>query len=438
MWRLGRRQFDGLGVSGVAAAVDLAIQKRALANAVAFLLVSAGLASAQDARHVPASLLDLPGGPKQQLRDAGIDLSVNYSQFYQGLVQGQGEPGWEWGGKTDVIANLNGGRLGLWPGLFVNIHAEFINGSNVLEQGDGSILPVNTALAFPTLGGYEQDLSIFVTQALSENTTLSVGKFNMLDAASKTPLLGGGGLSTFMNVALAAPVSGVTPPYLLGGILSHKTELATYTLMVYDPRSAQDWDVVSDPFADGVTTSFSMTVPVSLGGLPGYQNVRSVYSTASGTDLSDVPDLILPPEARDIDQLDGYIFGSYSFQQYLFQDASDPRRGWGVFGQIAVSDGNPNPVGWSGFIGLGGTGLLSSRPDDSFGIAYFYDGFSEDLKDALGAVGFDLGDESGVEAFYNIAATPWLNLSADVQAIQPGDGDETAWFVGFRAMVKVF
>jgi porin len=82
--------------------------------------------------------------------------------------------------------------------------------------------------------------------------------------------------------------------------------------------------------------------------------------------------------------------------------------------------------------------LLPSRPDDSFGIAYFYDGFSEDLKDGLGAVGFDLGDESGVEAFYNIAATPWLNLTADVQAIQPGAGDETAWFVGLRAMVKVF
>jgi porin len=378
------------------------------------------------------------GGPKQQLREAGIDLSVNYTEFYQGLVEGKGNHGWEFGGKTDIIANFDGGRMGLWPGLYVNIHAEFINGSNVLEQGDGSILPVNTALAFPTLGGYDEDLSVVVTQAFSESTTLSVGKFNMLDAASKTPLLGGGGLTTFMNVALAAPVSGVTPPYIVGAILSHKTEPASYTLMVYDPRNAQDWDVVSDPFSEGVTTSLSVTVPVSPGGLRGYQNFRGVYSTASGTDFEDIPDLLLPPQARDIDQLDGYWFGSYSFQQYLVQDPNDPRRGWGVFGQIAVSDGNPNPIGWSALIGLGGTGLLASRPDDSFGIAYFYDGFSEDLKDGLGAVGFDLGDESGVEAFYNIAATPWLNLTADVQAIEPGAGDETAWFVGFRAMVKVF
>jgi porin len=206
------------------------------------LLSNANPASAQDtaeAAHVPASLLDIPGGPKQQLRDAGIGLSVNYTEFYKGLVEGEGNHGWEFGGKTDVIANFDGGRLGLWPGLFVNVHAEFINGDNVLEQGDGSILPTNTALALPTLGGNDEDLSIVVTQAFSESTTLSVGKFNMLDAASKTPLLGGGGLTTFMNIALAAPVCGVTPPYIVGGILSHKTEPASYTLMVYDPRNAQ-------------------------------------------------------------------------------------------------------------------------------------------------------------------------------------------------------
>ena len=61
------------------------------------------------------------------------------------------------------------------------------------------MLPVNTALAFPTLGGYDYDLSLVVTQAFSENTTLSVGKFNMLDAAAKTPLLGGGGLDDLLQ-----------------------------------------------------------------------------------------------------------------------------------------------------------------------------------------------------------------------------------------------
>ena len=50
----------------------------------------------------------------------------------------------------------------------------------------------------------------------------------------------------------------------------------------------------------------------------------------------------------------------------------------------------------------------------------------------------DLKDESGVEAYYNMAVTPWLNLTADGQVIWPGDGDETAYFLGLRAQLKAF
>ena len=245
------------------------------------LLVSSASPSAfgQDTLWTQSSLLDVPNGPKQSLQDVGIDLDVNYTAFLQGLVAGQGDKDWEFGGKTDVIATLSGEKLGLWRGLYVNAHAEFVNGDNVLTQGDGSILPVNTALAFPTLGGHDSDLSLIVTQVFSERTSLSVGKFNMLDAAAKTPLIGGGGLTTFMNTGLAAPISGVTPPYIIGGILTHKTDPATFTLMVYDPRNAQDSETLKHPFKDGVTTSLSITVPVEIAGRRGYQGVRGVYST---------------------------------------------------------------------------------------------------------------------------------------------------------------
>ena len=346
------------------------------------------------------TILAVPYGPKQDLLDAGIDLAVNYTEFYQGIVGGEigGEDDRDWkaGGKTDVIANFDGQKLGLWPGLSVSAHAEFVS-------GDHLVFPLNTALVFPTIGGYDHDLSIVVAQAFSEATTLSLGKFNMLDAASRTPLLGGGGLTTFFNTGLAAPISGVTPPYILGGILTHRTEPAVFTLMVYDPRSAQGTDVLEHPFEDGVTTSLSVTVPVTISGKTGFQRFRGVYSTQSGTDFRDIPNLILPPEAQYIGTVDGYWFGSYSFQQYLIQDEQDPTQGWGVFGQVAISDGNPNPFGWSGFLGIGGSSLLGSRPDDTFGISYFRYGLSEDLKDSLDYLNYDLDDESGIEAFYNVA-----------------------------------
>lgn len=394
--------------------------------------------AAEESFWAQPSMIGAPSGLKDSLQDIGIDLSVTYTAFYQGLVGGEGDKDWEFGGKTDVIGNFSGEKLGLWKGLYINAHAEFVNGGNVLNAGDGSILPVNTALAFPTLGGQDDDLSLFVTQVFSPSVSLSAGKFNMLDAAAKTPLIGGGGLTTFFNTALAAPISGVTPPYLLGSILSYKTEPAIYTLMVYDPRNAQDEDVIKHPFEKGVTTSLSVTFPVTIGGKRGYQNFRGAYSTLDGTDFRDIPDLILPGGDGEVGTIDGYWFASYSFQQYLVEDSSNPKRGWGLFGQVAISDGNPNPFGWSGFIGLGGTGLFAERPDDDLGIAYFHQGFSEDLKQSLDEVNVELKDESGIEAYYNMAVTPWLNLTADGQVIWPGDGDETAYFLGLRAQLKAF
>ena len=41
-------------------------------------------------------------------------------------------------------------------------------GEDANNQGDGSLFPVNTAMGFPRLGGHEQDTSIIVTQAFSE------------------------------------------------------------------------------------------------------------------------------------------------------------------------------------------------------------------------------------------------------------------------------
>ena len=241
------------------------------------------------------ALLDGAGSPRQELKERGISVDAWLTQFYQGIVAGEGDKEWQYGGKGDLIATFDGGKLGLWKGLYVNVHQEWLYGEDANNQGDGSLFPVNTALGFPRLGGYERDTSIIVTQAFSEQLSVSVGKFNMLDAASKTPLMGGGGLDTFMNTTFAAPISGVTPPYIVGAIGTLKTEPAIFTLMVYDPRNAQDWDVVENPFEEGTTTSLSITVPTKIGGLSGYYGVRGVYSSLDGLNLANIPQLILPP-----------------------------------------------------------------------------------------------------------------------------------------------
>ena len=148
---------------------------------------------------------------QQSLAALGISLGGGVTGFAQGLASGDGEHGVPFGGKADALLGLDGGKLGLWPGLSVSAHFEQNFGQSANELGAGAILPVNTALAFPTIGGSTTDLSLIVTQKFGDAVSISLGKFNVLDVAARTPLMGGGGETTFWNIGLAAPVSGVTP-----------------------------------------------------------------------------------------------------------------------------------------------------------------------------------------------------------------------------------
>ncbi|MGB5748672.1 MAG: carbohydrate porin [Desulfobacterales bacterium] len=68
---------------------------------------------------------------------------------------------------------------------------------------------------------------------------------------------------------------------------------------------------------------------------------------------------------------------------------------------------------------MGGRGVIPSRENDRYGLGFFAMFESNDLKDQpiLGDV---LDNELGMEAFYNIALTPWLQLTPSVQYIPPG------------------
>jgi porin len=372
---------------------------------------------------------------QQSLAALGISLGGGVTGFAQGLASGDGEHGVPFGGKADALLGLDGGKLGLWPGLSVSAHFEQNFGQSANELGAGAILPVNTALAFPTIGGATTDLSLIVTQKFGDAVSISLGKFNMLDVAARTPLMGGGGETTFWNIGLAAPVSGVTPPYILGGIATLNTTPATFTLMVYDPRNAQDPDVIAHPFAQGTTTSLSVKIPTTFFGLTGYQTLRGVHSTAEGFNFDDAPQLILPPELQATRLTkQGYYFGSYAVQQFLWQDPDNPGRGWGLFGQVSASDANPNPIGNTIIAGIGGS--VATRPDDRWGVAWCDYLFSRQLGNGLGVFGGGLNDERVLEAYYDATVAPHVRLGPDLQVIWPATpGSSTALFLGLRGRV---
>lgn len=404
------------------------------------VLFGTGLAHAQTRNSISADPVEISSIARDPLDDFkslfnrhGVALDGSLTQFYQGIVSGDGSKAWQYGGKGDLLATIDGAKVGLWRGLYFSIHQEWLYGEDANAVGDGSILALNTAMTFPRFGGHDRDTSINITQDFGDGFTLSLGKFNLLEAVAKTPLIGGGGLDTFIHLGLGGPITGVTPPYLLGSIASLKTDRLIVTGMIYDPRNAQDLEVLKSPFSDGVTASISATLPLEVVGLTGYYGLRGVYSTQEGVDFNSIPGLFLSSMGQSTGQSaltkKGYWYAAGSMQQFIFQDPTNPRSGWGVFAEGGISDGNPNPVKWHVFLGLGGNSLISGRHSDLWGIGYFTYSFSPQLTQALSILSLGIERERGLEGFYNYALTSRVRLTGDIQWIEPGRTDKHDAFI---------
>jgi porin len=273
-------------------------------------------------------------------------------------------------------------------------------------------------------------------QHLSKSSTVLFGKINMMDVAARTPFKGGAGIDSFWNLTFVAPPSGLVPPYLFGALLSVRTEPATFGLWIYDPSSVVNETSFDDRFADGITIRGSVDFPVTFRDLTGRQGFVALYSTESGNDLSDIGDSGLPPFPGSIDTKNSRYYFAYSCDQLLYQASDNPKEGFGLFGQVSVSDGNPSRLYFSALVGIGGTGMLiPGRSQDNWGIGYYYDGPSRELQDALEPV-LKVRDEQGIEVFYNFALTPWFTVGADLQVINPSLGEDTVVIPGLRTVIR--
>ena len=133
------------------------------------------------------------------------------------------------------------------------------------------------------------------------------------------------------------------------------------------------------------------------------------------------------------------IYSGWQYIQVFDGDTSKPinladgradHRGWGVFLIAGLADEDTNPIQGSLSVGIGGRGLLPSRPNDSFGIGYFI----LDLNDGTVAnvVGLK-SEEQGIEIYYEAEIAPWLHVTPDLQIVDPGlSASDTAVIFGLR------
>lgn len=376
-------------------------------------------------------------GLRGNLRDRGITLEGDLTQFYQGVTTGGIRREFEYGFKGNYYGAIDGGKLGLWPGLFVNVRGESRVGNDV-NRSVGSLSPVNMAMLFPGSRDASAITGLTVTQFLSPTVALTAGKINTLDG----DVLGwssGKGIDRFMNGGLVfnlAPLRAIPYSTYGAGLVVLRDLEPVFSFTVLDPVDRTFEFDFSDIYNDGVVFATEARIPTKFGGLPGHYGGGYVYSTRkyAANDpgsylqllqqlLGDVP-VALPRETGS--------WAAYYKADQAIRYCADDKSGWGLFSTGGLSDGNPNPIRW--FVNAGVSGTSPLRKQDTFGAGYYYLGLSDNVKRLFRQR--NLQDEQGVEVFYNIGVTPWCHITPDLQWIRPARGNfDNALLFGLRAKI---
>ena len=357
------------------------------------------------------------GGLRNDLSNKGVTFDISVTQILQGVVGGGKEAGWEYGGRGNLTLNMNTQKMGLWPGGFFTVEVEGNFGNSVNSQ-TGALMPVNTNQLFPMPGNDHLNIpAVNFTQFLSEYFGVLVGKLDTM-SSDMNEFAHGKGDVQFFNLAF-----GINPVALLSGpsstlgagviILPTKDPNgAIITLVALDTNGQADRAGFDTLSAHSTTYAAEGRVKTNFFGLTGHQLAGYMYSTKDFTSL----DQRFVIDNGGIEQKSDTWAFYYNFDQYVYEPKKG--QGIGIFGRFGASDGNPNPVHYFYSVGIGGKGVIPGRPLDQFGIGYYHIDVSSPTFTVVSTTRSFLGNESGFEAYYNIALTPWMMLTPDVQVIR--------------------
>ncbi|MGZ4978707.1 MAG: carbohydrate porin [Methylobacter sp.] len=411
------------------------------------------------------------GGIRNDMAEHGVTLDLDATHVTQHVASGgydgsllnqfpgnrisQSLPGiseTESDAMFNLLLNVDTGKAGLWPGGFLTVRGEGRVGDS-LGIRPGSLMPTNGDALSPNVPGHSNQDVLALTeltyaQFLSKQFGVAFGLINAADG-DKNEFAGSlRSRSHFMNVGMrVSPVIGAAVPLLttLGA-----TAIFVPTKNIIGKAGFINAEETAgyNPFERDKGTTFLTEWEFShtLAGLPGKQTAGFVYGFDRkkldfGTDPRlQLASLLRTGEAVSTNADTWALY--YNAHQYI---QGDSKGGWGPFVRAGVSDGHPNPIKWNVAFGLGGIGMGSLRPNDNWGLgAYALGASNEPMINRLG-----IHDETGFEAFYNAAFTPWLHVTADVQYIDSAltganllgvgllpavnlPGPKDAWVVGVR------
>ena len=360
------------------------------------------------------------GGFRNYLSTKGVTFDASVTQIEQGVVSGGKNGSWEYGGRGNLSTLVDTQKLGLWPGGLLTVELEG-NWADSVNLKTGALSPVNTNQIFPVPGGDNLALpALNFAQFFSPYAGVVVGKFDTFSGDANA-LAHGKGDTQFMNLSLNVNPTLLVVPYspLGAGLVVLPTKDPQQAVVNFLVVSANG-KASTAGFDDfhGALFDVEGRVRTEFFGLSGHQLVGAVYSNKKFTSLDQRLDAGIEGAALATKRDTWAVY--YNFDQFLYETDKNAGTGVGVFGRFGASEGQPIPVQYFYSVGISGKGLIPSRDLDRFGIGYYYMSIrNPTLQIPIVGTRSFLRDEWGFEAFYNIALTPWLLMTPDVQVIGP-------------------
>ncbi len=271
------------------------------------------------------------GGARTALADHGIKIDFRLTQYFQSVASGGAHTTSEYGGKLDYILNIDGQKLGLWEGLFINVHAETHFGLSINGDAGSFSLP-NTPMLFPLGDEHETAITgLLVTQALSKNFALIAGKINAVDFVDMIWPHIGGGIDGFMNINILVPAL----PWMrytnlsfngVGAIVLTDDEQVRGLIAVYDPSNSSTTVGLDDMWHDGAAMMGMWRFFFEVDEKPGDLLFALGGSTRRYASLEKSDWTKIPGEGLSIETTRGTWTAAVVYNQILWQAPDDHKR----------------------------------------------------------------------------------------------------------------
>jgi porin len=387
-------------------------------------------------------------GNRQRLFEKGIALDLSLTQVVQGVTSGGEEEQWRYSGTADYSLALDSQRIGLWPAGLLTVHGKTKFGRSV-NPAACTLSPVNHAYLTPDTAEESDSFleEYYLVQGLSGKLSLVAGRL-LITNYSDISRFAHDEQTQFLNTALrnSLLLGVLSSAWSVHGIALPYEATPDIKLTPFLLSSNDEDDIWGSP--GGLFSEYSIGLLASLhwklGGLPGEAFPLFGYNSKDATDLEDrdLGDCIVLGHKLP-HKNDNWLVG-FSADQYVYmpENAGMPTvrtarfdktpEGIGIFLRFYYAPEDRNF--WNMFLsgGVGGRGVIPSRPLDRYGLGFYALIESDDLKNQPILSGA-FGTEYGWEAFYNFALTPWLQLTTDFQYIRSGqDGFDHVGVFGMR------